>query len=113
MLQKSEAGELFVVDDEGVLFGTITLADMSEFAFDSELDQLITASDVARRHPPVLACTDDLETAMTTMRDTGVEYIAVIEDRKGMKFMGCVREGRVMSAYNRALVESRREERGH
>ncbi len=113
MLQKSEAGELFVVDDEGVLFGTITLADMSEFAFDSELDQLITASDVARRHPPVLACTDDLETAMTTMRDTGEEYIAVIEDRKGMKFMGCVREGRVMSAYNRALVESRREERGH
>ena len=113
MLQKSEAGELFVVDDEGVLFGTITLADMSEFAFDSELDQLITASDIARRHPPVLACTDDLETAMTTMRDTGEEYIAVIEDRKGMKFMGCVREGRVMSAYNRALVESRREERGH
>ncbi len=113
MLQKSEAGELFVVDDNGVLFGTITLADMSEFAFDSELDQLITASDVARMHPPVLAATDDLETAMTTMRDNGEEYIAVVETRENMKFLGCLREGRVMSAYNRALVESRREERGH
>jgi len=86
---------------------------MSEFAFDPELDQLITASDVARRHPPVLAAGDDLETAMTTMRDNGEEYIAVVENRDNMKFLGCVREGRVMSAYNRALVAHRREERGH
>lgn len=113
MLQNSDTGELFVVSDDGGLFGTITLADMSEFAFDPELDQLITASDVARRHPPVLAAADDLETAMTTMRDTGEEYIAVVENRDNLKFLGCVREGRVMSAYNRALVENRREERGH
>lgn len=113
MLQNSDAGELFVIDEDGVLFGTITLADMSEFAFDPELDQLITASDVARRHPPVLAAGDDLETAMTTMRDNGEEYIAVVENRDNMKFLGCVREGRVMSAYNRALVAHRREERGH
>jgi CIC family chloride channel protein len=113
MLQKSEAGELFVINEDGVLFGTITLADMSEFAFDFELDQLITASDVARRHPPVLTACDDLETAMTIMRDNGEEYIAVVESRDNMQFLGCVREGRVMSAYNRALVENRREERGH
>jgi CIC family chloride channel protein len=113
MLQKSDSGELFVVDDNGVLFGTITLADMSEFAFDMELDHLITASDVARRHPPVLAATDDLEEAMATMRDNGEEYIAVVEDHDNMKFLGCVREGRVMSAYNRALVKHHREERGH
>ena len=110
MLQKSEAGELFVVDEDGVLFGTITLADMSEFAFDPEIDSLITATDVARRHPPVLAAVDDLETAMTIMRDTGEEYIAVVENHENMKFLGCVREGRVMSAYNRALVENRQEE---
>jgi chloride channel protein, CIC family len=112
MLQKSDAGELFVVDDKGALFGTITLADMSEFAFDSELDQLVTASDVARRHPPMLAACDNLETAMMIMRDNGEEYIAVVEDIDNMKFVGFVREGRVMSAYNRALVENRREERG-
>jgi len=113
MLQESGSGELFVVNDDGLLFGTITLADMSEFAFDPQLDQLITASDVARRHPPVLAVTDDLEEAMTIMRDNGEEYIAVVEDHETMKFLGCVREGQVMSAYNRALVEHRREERGH
>lgn len=112
MLQKSEAGELFVVDDNGVLFGTINLADMSEFAFDPELDQLITAFDVARRHPPVLSAADDLETATEIFRENGEDCIAVVEDRESLKFLGCVRQGRVMDAYNRALIESRREERG-
>ena len=112
MLQKSEAGELFVVDDNGALFGTITLADMSEFAFDPSLDTLVTASDIARRHPTILAGDDNLEAALGLMHDSGEEYIAIVEDRDSMMFLGCVREGRVMSAYNRALVEARREERG-
>jgi CIC family chloride channel protein len=108
MLQKSDNGELFVVDDAGVLFGTITLADMSEFAFDTELDHLITASDVARRNPAVLAGDEDLEKALSLMRDNGEDYISVVENHETMKFLGCVRQGRVMSAYNRALIESRR-----
>ena len=109
ILQKSGAGELFVVDDVGVLFGTITLADMSEFAFDTELDHLITASDVARRNQPVLAGDEDLEKALTLMRDNGEDYLPVVENHETMKFLGCVRQGRVMSAYNRALIENRHE----
>jgi len=112
MLQKSDAGELFVVDGDGRLFGTITLSDMSEFAFDRELDHLVTASDVARRHPPVLAGLDDLEGALKIMHDSDEETIAVVDNREAMTFLGCVREGRVMAAYNRTLLESRREERG-
>jgi CIC family chloride channel protein len=109
MLQKSDAGELFVVDDSGVLFGTITLADMSEFAFDTELDHLITASDVARRNPPALAGDEDLEKALTLMRDNGEDYVPVVENHETRKFLGCIRQGQLMSAYNRALIESRRE----
>ena len=74
---------------------------------------MITASDVARRNPPVLAGDEDLEKALTLMRDNGEKYVAVVENRETMKFLGCVRQGRVMSAYNRALLENRREERGH
>lgn len=112
MLQKSDAGELFVVDGNGRLFGTITLSDMSEFAFDSELDNLVTASDVARRSPPVLAGVDHLEEALKIIHDSAEETIAVVDDPESMKFLGCVREGRVIAAYNRVLLESRREERG-
>jgi len=112
MLRKSDSGELFVVDHNGALFGTITLADMSEFAFDPELDQLITACDVARRHPPVLLADDNLEMALKVMQDCGEYYIAVVENRDTNVFLGCVRQGRVMDLYNRTLIDSQREERG-
>ncbi len=112
MLQKSDSGELFVIDDKGTLFGTITLADMSDFAFDPELDHLLTANDVARRHPPMLAGDDNLEMALKVMRDCGEYYIAIVENRDTNIFLGSIRQGRVMDVYNRTLVESQREERG-
>ncbi len=113
MLQKSEGGELFVVDDDGALFGTITLADMSDAAFDSDMDDLIKAGDVARTAPPVLCKTDNLEAAIKLMRETGEHHIAVVEDRDSMLFLGCVFERDVLAAYNRALLERRREEYDH
>ena len=82
---------------------------MSEFAFDTELDYLITASDVAKRNPPVLAVDEGLERALTLMRETGEDYLPVVENHETMKFLGCVRQGQLMSAYNRALIENRRE----
>jgi len=112
MLQKSEVGELFVIDAGGALFGTITLADLSEFAFDPVLDHLLTASDVARRHPPILVSEDNLETALNVMRESGEFCIGVVEPGDTPTFLGSVRQGRVMDVYNRTLVESQREERG-
>jgi CIC family chloride channel protein len=112
MLQQSERGKLFVVRDNGELFGTITLADLSEVAFDPTVDDLIKAGDVARSRPPVLSAADDLEAALKLMRDTGESYIAVVEDKESMLFLGSVDERDVMSAYNRALLERRREELG-
>ena len=109
ILLKSDAGELFVVDDSGGLFGTITLADMSEFAFDTELDHFIPASDVARRNPPVLTIDENLENALNLMRDSGDDCLPVVENHETMKCLGCVRQGLIMSAYNRALIENRRE----
>jgi CIC family chloride channel protein len=111
MLQKSETGGLFVVRDNGALYGTITLADLSEVAFEHDFDDLIKAGDVARTRPPVLAADDDLETAIKMMRETGEHHIAVVEDKDSMLFLGGVYERDVMAAYNKALVEVRREER--
>ncbi len=113
MLQKSKDGELFVVDDKGALFGTITLADMSEAAFDPNMNDLIKAGDVARLNPPVLCENDDLEAALKLMRETGEHHIAVVEDRDSMLFLGRVFERDIMAAYNRALLERRREEYDH
>ena len=110
-LQESKLGELFVVDSEGKLTGTITLADLSETAFDPAMDLLINAADVARRRPPILECKDHLEDALKKMRDSGESLIAVVDDGKNRKFLGAVEEKHVMAAYNRALLQSRHEER--
>lgn len=109
-LLDSRVGEVFVVRGDGTLLGTITLPDLSEMAFDSAFDDLITASDVARLHPPALAVNTDLETALETMRNAGEEHIAVVDSLDTQVLRGCVHERDVVMAYNRALVDNRREE---
>jgi len=104
--------ELFVVDDDGTLHGTIRLADLSEAAFDSSLDELLNAADVARRHPPVAEAQGGLDQALRLMRESGEEHLAVVETRESMRLVGFLHQVDVMLAYNRALMAARREERG-
>ena len=63
-LQTSPAGELFVITEDGMLYGTITLGDMHDLAFDSSHDDTADASSVARKHPPMVASNDDLGAAL-------------------------------------------------
>ena len=109
-LQFSEIGELFVIGKKGELFGTVTIADLSDVAFDHDVDNLINAGDVARLHPPVLTQGDDLEIANKVIRDSGEHFIAVVENHETMKFLGALYETEVMLAYNKALVKIRHEE---
>jgi CIC family chloride channel protein len=109
-LQFSETGELFVLGENGKLFGTITLADLSDVAFDNDVNNLINAGDVARLNPPVLIQSDDLETANKVIQESGEHFIAVVETYETMKFVGALYETEVMSAYTKALVKVRHEE---
>lgn len=111
-IQKSQYGELFVVDDLGILHGTITLQDLSGTAFDTSLDSLINAEDVARRHPPVLAPHDMLEKAMKLMDEVHEEHIAVVDDISTMRVVGFVHQVDVMNAYNTAIMQAHADERG-
>lgn len=110
LLQDSESGELFVTKEDGELFGTITLHDLSDAAFDHDVDNLINAGDIARTDPPILYAGDDLQTANKLIRDTGEHYIAVVESADNQKLVGTLFETDVMAAYNRALIEARHEE---
>jgi CIC family chloride channel protein len=111
-LQKSRCGEIFVVDDAGALHGTITLADLFDTAFDTELDAVINAEDVARRNPPVLTPEDTLDEAMSVMDAVDEEHIAVVRDKKDMIVAGFVHQLDVVKTYNQAVLEARAEEQG-
>ncbi len=109
-LSNSSSGELFVVDADGALYGTITLHDTGVVLFDEECSDLVIAADVARRHPPVLYENDTLDRAMRIIRESGEDHIAVVESKEAPRFCGCVHNRDVMNAYNRALLKVRHEE---
>jgi CIC family chloride channel protein len=52
LIQNSDHGRIFVVQETGELAGTVTLAGMNEVAFDHGVDDLICAGDVADLPPP-------------------------------------------------------------
>lgn len=111
-LQRSHHGELFVVDHDGKLHGTITLPDMSESAFDTSRDALLHAEDVSRLHPPVLEPHDMLEKAIRRMDAVHEEQIAVVKNTTSMEVVGVVRQVAVMNAYNTAIMKAHAAERG-
>ena len=112
MIQNAQFGELFVVDGNGRLHGTITFADLHEVAFDTSHDDELKAGDVARRHPPALDAEDDLEKAIKLFGAADEPHIAVVDDHEHMQLRGVLHERDAMLAYNRALLQVRAEERG-
>ncbi len=111
-LMKAPWGELFLIDGAGQLVGTITFGDLSGFAFDTSQDAELTADKLARARPPVLETSEHLERAVQVFSASGESHLAVVDSRQSMKMLGLLHEHEVMSAYHRALVEARKEERG-
>ncbi len=111
-LQQAPWGELFVVDGEGRLTGTIIFSDLHEAAFDTCHDAEWVASSVAREHPAVLQVDDDLATAVEVFGAAGEVHLPVVADAEGGRMLGVAHEHEVMLTYHRALQQLRAEERG-
>ena len=106
-LLESSYGELFVIGDDNVLVGTITLRDLSQNAFEHDKDDVLTAGDIARKKPPTACVSDTLETAVTLMEQCSEEHIAVVESKDNNRLVGVLHERDVLAAYHRAVLETR------
>lgn len=111
-LQKAPWGELFVIDGDHRLVGTITFSDLHEAAFDTSHDAELMASSVARRNPPVLRIDDDLSKAIEVYGVSGEVHLPVVDNAETMTILGVAHEHEVMLSYQRALNQARAEERG-
>lgn len=105
-------GELFVLDVEGKLVGTITLADLRHAAFDPDIGDDVTAIQLARVEPPVVCREDSIEHAIRLMEQTGDEHLPVVASDDDRLMIGFVHEKDAMMAYNRGLLELHSEDRG-
>lgn len=106
-LQRSSYAELFVVDREGHLRGTVTLGELAENAFDTSHDSELVAGDVLRSNPPALTVDDTLERAIRLMDVAGEEHIAVMDSERAHHLVGVVHQRDVMQAYHRAILDAR------
>ena len=111
-LQAAPWGELFVVDKDLRLTGTITYSDLHEVAFDTSHDAELVADSVARHHPTVLSVDDDLETAVKVYGASGEAHLPVVDGNGRMRLLGIAHEHEVFVAYHRAVDQARAEERG-
>lgn len=111
-LRLAPLNEVFVIDADGRLVGTVTLAELGDAAFDHGSDNGRCAADVARRSPPVLAVSDDLQKAMRRFAEVDEGLLGVVDEPEGGRLIGCLHERDVMRAYNAALVTLRAEEHG-
>ena len=111
-LLEAKYGELFVVDSDGKLVGTIIFSDLRDTAVDTSHDAEWAASDVARKHPAVLRAADDLATAVELFGASGEIHLPVVDERDSAKLIGVAHEHEVVLAYHRALQRLRDEERG-
>ncbi len=83
---------------------------MKHIGFDSALDGLINARDIAHTQAPAPLTSDTLENVLAVMDVSGEEHLAVIEAADDRRVIGIIHHGDVLRAYNRALLEAQAEE---
>ncbi len=105
LLLEAPHGELFVVDDDYSLIGTITFANLREVAFDRTQDDTITAVDLTRKGVRVLTVDENLDNALKIFETQDDPHIPVVKNRDNMVFVGLIHERDVILCLNRAVAE--------
>ena len=103
---------IFVVDEQGHLFGSIHFEDLADAAFAQDQETPLTARDLAHRLPVALTADEDLETALRLCEANHEEHMPVVKDKTSLAVIAEVRLVDLLLARNRALIEARVAERG-
>jgi CIC family chloride channel protein len=110
LLPTAPATGFLLVDEAGRLTGTITFADLRTIAFESGLDDLVNARDIAHAEPTYLIADDSLERALQMLESAGGNHLPVVDDTAHRRIVGILHQSDVLRAYNRALLQLQAEE---
>ncbi len=101
----SGKGCVQVVDDEGMMIGIVTFADLQEYLIDPALDQIVVASEVANRRVRTIAETDNLLTAIHIFDREEFEQMPVVASDNPRKVLGMLSRNAVFSTYHKLIVK--------
>jgi len=109
-IHESPDGEVYVVDDNGVVGAVIDYADVDNALMNREEGVPLDAATIGQPLVDVLLPTDSLETAQEKITAAGRTTLPVVRDRVSMDLCGVIGELDIARAYNRALLQVRAEE---
>jgi CIC family chloride channel protein len=106
LVVRSPHVEFYVLDEQGDLAGSISLAALRQLLLDREaLRHVLVAGDLAVPHPPTVTEDDDLDTAMQILGHSDLDEIAVVESASPRKLVGTLTSQRVIDAYNQEVLQ--------
>ncbi len=98
---KSKRNIFPVLDDDGILAGIITLDDVREIMFHTELYHTTKIRSLMSPPPAYIRLDDNMDTVMKKFNDTGAWNLPVID--KG-KYIGFVSKSKMFNVYRELLV---------
>jgi len=101
----SGKGCVQVVDDEDLMIGIVTFADLQQWLIDPALDQVVVASEVANRNVRVLAESDSLLEAIRILDREEFEQMPVVANDNPRKVLGMVSRNAIFSIYHKMIVK--------
>lgn len=102
---RSRHSELFVLNGEGRLIGSISLSDLRRLVLDQDaLRHVLVAEDLATPGRPTVTPDDDLETLMQVLGHGELEEVAVVDRDDPRRVVGCVTSQHAIGAYNAEVL---------
>jgi len=102
---KSGKGCVQVVDDDDLMVGIITFADLQEWLLDSALDQVVVASEIANKKVLTISENDSLLNAITLLDRVEFEQMPVVAADNPRKVLGVLSRNAVFSKYHKLIVK--------
>jgi len=108
----SGKGCVQVTDDDGLMIGIVTFADLQQWLLDPTLDQVVVAGEVANRNVRVISESSSLLEAIRVLDREEFEQMPVVAHDNPRKMLGILSRNAVFSTYHRLIVKHGEEEHG-
>ena len=96
--------ELYVVDDDGGLLGSVSLAELSEYFDKPEERKTVRASEAAYEHVPVLHLDDSLSDAIGRWSKVSRDRLPVVDSRESRHYVGELSAGDIIALYSQEVL---------
>lgn len=111
MLVAQEGGKLVVTNDAGDMVGVISFSRLPLSASEKERHGHKTVGEICDKSPQTLYGADAMETALKQMDASGEKQMVVLDSRDNPVIIGLLSQAKVISEYNKALLESQGQDR--